>query len=157
MANGKKKRGRPTLAAQSLDEAVARHLAGLSPKRPRNEFEREVMRGQPGRKKNLASPTQVAAELAAYFVQTNDLSLSQAARQAADVYGVNADNVRGYARDIIKGPQVTLHCRGGLGGSAATPWVGMIAQLVPPQTVALVADADEVDEAFTQAGLNSDV
>lgn len=156
MANGKKPRGRPTLAAQSLDEAVARHLAGLSPKRPRNEFEREVMRGQPGRKKNLAAPTRVAAELAVNLVQTNDLSLSQAARQAADVYGVNPDNVRKYAREIIKGPQVTLHCRRGSGGTAA-PWVGMVAQLVPPQTVSLVADADEVDEAFTQAGLNSDV
>lgn len=142
MANGQKPRGRPRLAAQSLDEAVARHLAGQSPKRPRNEFEREVMRGQPGRKKNLASPTQVAAELAAYLVQTNDLSMSQAARQAADVYGVNADNVRKYVSKLIKGAQVTVRYRG----------KGMFAQLAPPQTVPLVADVDEVDDAFRQAG-----
>lgn len=114
------------------------------------------MRRQPGRKKNLASPTQVAAELAAYFVRANGMSLAQAARMAADVYGVNADNVRRYAREIVKGPQVTLHYRGGSGGTAA-PWGVMVATLIKPKAAPLVVDADEVEEAFTQAGLTSEV
>lgn len=142
MANGKKPRGRPVQAAQSLDEALARHYAGLSPQRPRNEFEREAMCGRPGRKKDPASPTQVAAELATYLVQANGGPLAEAARMAADVYKVNADNVRKYARKIINGPQVTVQNRGG----------GMFAQLVPPRVLPLVADADEVDEAFLQVG-----
>lgn len=142
MANGKKPRGRPAQAAQSLDEALARHYAGLSPKRPRNEFEGEAMRGRPGRKKDPASPTQVAAELAAHRVRANGVPLAQAARMAAEVYGVNADNVRKYARKIINGPQVTVQNRGG----------GMYAQLVPPRVLPLVADADEVNEAFRQVG-----
>lgn len=156
MTNGKKPRGRPTLAAQSLDEAIARHLAGQSPKRPRNEFEREVMRRSGGRPANPAALTHVAAECAAYLVQALGLSPTRAAERASSMHGVDAANVRRYARKIIKGPQVVVRYRGRSGGAEAMPWVALSAQLVQPRTVPLVADADEVEAAFRQAESGSE-
>jgi len=100
--------GRPKKAAQSLAEALELHYAGLSPKRPRNEFERDVMRKQRGRSVNPKSLTQVAAAYAAYLVKADGLPLREASRIAALAYKVKADSVRKPARQILRGPQSTI-------------------------------------------------
>lgn len=110
--------GRPTKAAQSLDEALSQHYAGLSPKRPRNEFERAAMRRQKGRTADPSSQTQIAAQYAAYLVKANGLPLREAARIAALAYKLKPDSIRKPARVLLRGPQVT-----GV-GSVAT-WAGL--------------------------------
>jgi predicted Zn-dependent peptidase len=109
--------GRPRKAAQSVDEALAQHYAGLSPKRPRNEFEREAMRRQKGRPTNPSSPTQIAAQYAAYLVKSDGLPLREAARVAALSYKLKPDSIRKPARALLRGPQVKII------GSVAT-WAG---------------------------------
>ncbi len=108
------KRGRPPRAAQSLDEALQRHYAGKSPARARNDFERAVMglgrngkRGG-GRALNPNSPTRLAAQLAAYLVQSEGITVREATRRAATAYGVHPDSFRRMAADMLKGPQVQV-------------------------------------------------
>lgn len=108
------KRGRPQKAARNLDEALARQYAGESPTRARNDFERAAMgigrdgkRGG-GRKPDPLSPTQQAAQFAAYLVKCDGLSLKSAADHSAQAFGVHKDNVRKYTRQLLKGPQVVI-------------------------------------------------
>lgn len=109
-----RKRGRPPAAAQSLDEALSRHFAGESPKRPRNDFERQVMsKGRDGKRgggrlADPASPTRLAAELAAYIVSTEGIPIREATRRAAVPYGVKAESFRRLAAHLLKGPQSTV-------------------------------------------------
>lgn len=110
-------RGRPPKAAQSLDEALRRHYAGESPARARNDIERQVMgkgrngkRGG-GRHADPMSPTQTAAQLAAYLVASDGVSLRTAATRAAALYKVNADNVRKYAARVRRGPTIDMPVR----------------------------------------------
>ena len=126
-----RKRGRPPLAAQSLDEALSRHYAGESPNRPRNDFERQAMgRGREGkrgggRSADPSSFTRLAAELAVYLVSTEGIPMREAARRAAVPYGLKAESFRRLATHLLKGPQstvratVNLHDRQ-LTGSAPT-------------------------------------
>lgn len=134
------KRGRPTLAAQSLDAALVAQYDGKSPSRPRNKFERQAMQQRKGRKQNLLSPTRQAAQFATYLIKSEALSFAEACRHASEVYHVNTDNVRRYARALIKGPQTTIAIK-------MTP---MFSQLVVGNSmeVALVADIDTVNAEF---------
>ena len=104
----RKGRGRPLKAAQTLDEAVQAVYAGTAPARPRNMHERWAGEKTRGRKPNSFSPTRIAAEWAEYLVNSDGMPLAQAARMAASAYGINADNVRKYARRLLVGPQVTI-------------------------------------------------
>lgn len=119
------KRGRPTLAAQTLDAALAAEYNGTSPVRPRNEFERQAMRKTKGRKVDLMSPTQQAAQLAIHLIKTEGLLKQTAAQQAGATYGVNAANVRGYVRAILNGPQVELVDR-------KPAWFGSLPRITKP-------------------------
>jgi hypothetical protein len=121
------KRGRPSLAAQSLDAALEAHYNGKSPKRPRNEFERQAMRKTKGRKVDMTSSTQKAALLAVYLINCEGLSKQKAAQQAGAEYGVHAANVRSYARKILEGPKVLLKQR-------KLTWLGIL----PPVTTPLL-------------------
>lgn len=110
----KRGRGRPSIAAQSLDEALQRHYAGESPPRPRNAFEREVKskgkngkRGG-GREVNPLSPTQQAATLAAYLVRTEDIPLREAARRAAEAHSLKPDSFRKQIKRLLDGPRSTI-------------------------------------------------
>lgn len=100
--------GRPKKAAQSLDEALARYYAGQSPKRPRNQYERDVMRRSRGRTTNPQSPTQIAAQYAAYLVASGGMTQREAARRAAEAYSLKADSIRKPARKLLEGPKVTI-------------------------------------------------
>lgn len=114
------KRGRPRKyapPAASLDEALIAFYAGTLPKKPRNEFERHVMRRRPGRKRNPNCRTQQAAELAVDYYKNCAMSLAAAARRAAEAYGLaDPDTVRKYARRLMR-PMVTLKRRAPLGPS----------------------------------------
>lgn len=110
----KRKVGRPTKAAQSLDEALRMVYTGQAPKRGRNALERGVMstgrngkRGG-GRQVNPQSKTQQAADLAAYLMKTDGVSFAEATRRAAETYSVNRDNVRKYTRRTLQGPVVPI-------------------------------------------------
>lgn len=108
----KRRVGRPTVAAQSPEEALLMQRCGTLPKRPRSESERLVMARKRGAPSQPNSRTQQAALLAAYAVKQDGISLAAAARDAAEIYGIKAaDNVRKYARKILKGPQVTVKPR----------------------------------------------
>jgi hypothetical protein len=134
------KRGRPTLAAKSLDDALTAHYGGKSPLRPRNTFEQQVMRQVKGRKQNPLSPTRQAAQYTAYLIQSELLPLAEASRRASSIYHVNPDNVRKYARALINGPKTTIAIK-------VTP---MFSQLVSsiPREVSLVANIDYVNTFF---------
>ena len=110
---GQKRRvGRPTIAAQSPEEALQMQRCGTLPKRPRSESERLVMARKRGAPTQPNSRTQQAALLAAYAVKEDGIALAAAARNAAEIYGIKAaDNVRKYARKILNGPQVTVKSR----------------------------------------------
>lgn len=108
----KRPRGRPTLAAQSYEEAFARLQAGTLPKRPRNEYERIALWQSPGRKPQYGSPTRAAEQLARYMLDCGDaLTLNAAAKTAAAIYKVNATNVRNYASKAINGRRVSKTVR----------------------------------------------
>lgn len=134
------KRGRPTLAAQSLDAAIVAHYDGKSPSRPRNAFERQAMRQPKGRKQNPLSPTRQAAQFAIYLIKSELLTIAEASRRASEMHHVNTDNVRRYARALIKGPQTTI----------AIKMNPMFSQLVVGNSmeVSLIADIEEVNAAF---------
>jgi hypothetical protein len=134
------RRGRPTLAAKSLDDALLAHYDGKSPSRPRNDFERQAMRKTKGRKQNPLSPTRQAAQYAAYLNKSDFLSLAEASRRASEIYNVNTDNVRRYARILINGPQTTI----------AIKIVPMFSQLVfcESMEVPLVANIEKVNVEF---------
>lgn len=135
------KRGRPTVAAQSVDEAIHRVLSWHPPlrwTRPRNEFERQAQARTGGRKVNPQSKTGQAARLAVYLVNTEGIDLSQAARRAAKAWPVNADNVRKYARKLIAGPTVVVQ----FNGAAWMPHA--------PKRVALLAESREATAADFQ-------
>ena len=140
------KRGRPTLAAQSLDAALDAYLAGKSPKRPRNDFERQVMLKKKGRKANMASPTQQAAQLAVYLIKSDGISRQAAAEQAGAAFGVHPATVRRYARATLAGPQVLLTQR-------KTAWWGR----VPPSTQPLSVPNSIAIEVFGICSLDEAV
>lgn len=79
-----------------------------------------------GRVPEPHSATQVAAQLAAYLAAVDGLSRRDAAQRAGEVYSVNPDNVRKYARRMLKGPEVMLmvkvapHLRQLVGGGTET-------------------------------------
>jgi hypothetical protein len=131
------KRGRPTLAAKDLDAAIYAHLTGKSPKRPRNEFERQVMEKTKGRKVDMTSPTQQAAQLAVYLINTDGLTRQAAAEKAGDAFGVHPATVRRYVRASLKGPQVQLTQK-------KAAWFGRL----PPITVPLVLPIALAEEVF---------
>jgi hypothetical protein len=137
------KRGRPVLAAQSLDDALEAHFNGKSPKRPRNEFERQVMRKAKGRKADATSPTQQAAQLAVYLIQTEGVSKQAAAKQAGAIFGVHAATVRRYVRASLNGPQVLLTQK-------KTTWWGQAAPIIHP----LVVPISLAQEAFGNCSIN---
>jgi len=96
------KRGRPTLAATSLDAAIRAVYIGTAPKRPRNDLERQARGGAKlGRKPDPQALTRQAAEAARYMVQWEGISMRKAAARAAEALGVNAENVRQYARTKV--------------------------------------------------------
>ena len=110
------KSGRPPLAAKSFDEALQLASSWHPPllwKRPRNHFERQA---HDARRRDIrfspASKTALAAHLTAYLMKTEHAALAPAARRAASAYGVNADNVRKYARELLAAPTVELSFRG---------------------------------------------
>lgn len=128
----KRRAGRP---ADSLAAAFAAVEAGTAPGRPRNEFERAARpaAGGRGRKPRQNSPTRAAAELAAYLVARDGLSLAAAARQAAAAWNVNADNVRRYARAMLRAKTVTVTYRG-------HPWMP-----VEPRQTPFVVEIRDID------------
>jgi hypothetical protein len=103
--------GRPPLAAQSLDEALDAVYNGRAPKRPRNEFERQAGRKPRGRKPNGHAKTQVAAELAAYLVKDDGMTICAAVKRAAETYGADPSNVRRYTKRRLTGPTVEVKAR----------------------------------------------
>lgn len=131
-APGQKRRvGRPTIAAQSPEEALQMQRCGTLPKRPRSESERLVMARNRGAPPQPNSRTQQAALHAVYAVKTDGLSLAAAARQAAEIYGIKAaDNVRKYAREVLNGPKVTVKPR----------MSGPFSQLAQARTVPLLVE-----------------
>ena len=131
------KRGRPILAAQSLDAALEAEYSGTSPLRSRNEFERAAMRKTKGRKINLASPTQQAAGFAVHLINRDGLTKQAAAQQAADKFHVHSANVRNYVRAILKGPQVRL-------SQKKPSWFGSL----PPITKSFLVSSAESLEIF---------
>ena len=131
------KRGRPKLAAQSLDAALEAHYNGRSPKRPRNEFERQVMEKTKGRKVDMSSPTQQAAQLAVYLINTDGLTRQAAAEKAGDAFGVHPATVRRYVRASLKGPQVQLTQK-------KAAWFGRL----PPRTEPLMLPIALAEEVF---------
>jgi hypothetical protein len=137
------KRGRPTLAAQSRDEALHAVYTGKAPKRPRNKVERDVQRKPKGRKPQLNSKTQQAAQTALWLVRTENFKASQAAQKAAEIFKVNKDNVRTYLRALLKGPTIEIDLKVS----------SRFSQLVDssPVQVSLMADLDEVNAAFEAA------
>ena len=140
------KRGRPTHAAQTRDEALHAVYTGKAPKRPRNEVERDVQRKPKGRKPQPNSKTQQAAQTALWLVRTENIKASQAALKAAEVFKVNPDNVRRYLRALLKGPTVEIEFK--------VP--AMFSQLADssPLEVSLMADLDKVNAAFDAAGFD---
>jgi len=126
--------GRPKKAAQSPDEALTRHYAGQSPKRPRNQIERDVMRKSRGRTTNPNSPTRSAAQCAAYLVHNKGLTQREAARRAAEFFGLKADSIRKPLRKILAGPTVTIK-------RVVTSWAG---QTVSEVKRPLLASVDDV-------------
>lgn len=126
--------GRPRKAAQSLDEALSRHYAGLSPKRPRNEFERDAMRRQKGRTVNPQSPTQIAAQYACYLVQTDGLPLREATRVAGAAYGLKPDSIRKPARKLINGPRVSIT-------RSVNTWAGRVSTVATVPMLVSITDA----------------
>ena len=131
------KRGRPTLAAKDLDAAIYAHLTGKSPKRPRNEFERQVMEKTKGRKVDMSSPTQQAAQLAVYLINTDGLTRQAAAEKAGDAFSVHPATVRRYVRASLKGPQVQLTQK-------KAAWFGRL----PPRTEPLMLPIALAEEVF---------
>jgi hypothetical protein len=123
----KRGRGRPPLAAQNLDEALDAVYNGRAPERPRNEFERVAGAKRRGRKPNGHTKTQAAAELAAYRVQNDGLTICEAVKQAAKTYGADPSNVRRYTKRRLTGPMVEVKAR--VKGAAWAPLV--IVNLVP--------------------------
>ena len=108
------KRGRPLIAAQSLDEALANVYNGKAPKRARNAYEQQAQskgrngkRGG-GRRPDPSARTNEAAQLAVYLKSYEQISLTAAARKAAQQWGANPDNVRKRAAEIYRGPQVRI-------------------------------------------------
>ena len=97
--------GRPVEASKTLDEALERYYAGELPKRPRNAIERGVMSKQRGRKTYPNSPTQIAAQYAAYLVTHDGAPLRKASRIAATANSVSPDSVRKLTRKLLVGPQ----------------------------------------------------
>ena len=101
-------RGRPKLAAQTLDEALAREYSGQSPKRARNAFERQAMAKRRGRKVNPNSPSRVAAQYAAYLVGNKALSQRAACKLAAKEYGLSFESIRSLVRELVSGKTVRI-------------------------------------------------
>lgn len=127
------KLGRPTLAAQTLDEALARHYRGESPKRPRNQYERQAMLKQTGRTSDAQCPTSQAAVYAAYLVKFDSKTLTAASKLAGLAYKVDAANIRRYAKRIIDGPKSLLTQR-------SAQWFGH----APPVETPLLASVEDV-------------
>ncbi len=136
------KRGRPTLAAKDLDAAIYAHLTGKSPKRPRNEFERQVMEKTKGRKVDMTSPTQQAAQLAVYLINTDGLTRQAAAEKAGAAFGVHPATVRRYVRASQKGPQVQLTQK-------KAAWFGRLPPITGPLVLPIALAAEVFGSSAT--------
>jgi len=124
---GKNRVGRPRKAAQTEDEAIHMVLTGNAPRRGRNAVERAAMsKGRDGKRGggrpiNPQSKTQQAAQLAVNLSEYHGLTFTTATLIAAELLGVNHDNVRKYTRKALTGPTATIKAR----------VTGPFAQLVP--------------------------
>ena len=136
------KRGRPTLAVQTLEEALRAVAAGTAPKRPRNEYERLAGAKTRGRPRNSNSTTRQAAELAAWYMQREGLTRAEAVKLARTATGANAANIRKYLRQQnMPMVQVAFKGRAWFGAAMAPVAVPMLvgvedlelrAEFVPP-------------------------
>lgn len=110
-----KKRGRPPLAARSLEDALQAVQRGTAPKRPRNEFERIARDAPPrGRRPSPLSATSMAADLAEHYMREG-LTPAEAVRRACAESTPRADpsNVRKYLKR--RNPMVrSTYKRGGV-------------------------------------------
>ena len=134
------KRGRPTLAAQSVEEAVERHYRGDSPKRGRNKFERQAMLQNKGRKPEPQSMTRQAAEYAAYLMKSETTTITAASNRASLGYKVDAANIRRYAQAILEGPQVTFYQKKATWYGYVAPWKEPLLYSVENGDVPLVVE-----------------
>lgn len=93
-------RGRPQLAAATLDEALRAVASNTAPKRPRNEFERIAGGKAKGRTRSANSKTSCAAELAAYLMKTEDIPQAAAVNRASGAFmpPVDRSNIRRYLK-----------------------------------------------------------
>jgi len=108
------KRGRPPLAAKSLDEALRAVKDNTAPKRPRNDVERIAAGRRRGRPPSAGSSTHMAAQLASYHMQQEGLPQAEAVRRAcaASTPAADPSNVRKY----LKRMHPTVLCRHNGGG-----------------------------------------
>ena len=130
------KRGRPVLAAKSIDEALRAVELGTAPKRARNEFERVAGGKTRGRRPAANSKTRIAAELAAYFVKAYGLPQADAIRQARNTMtpAPDASNVRRYLKRM--NPTVESAYKGQFPGFAG---------LMPSQQVPLLYSVSDAE------------
>ena len=97
------KRGRPQLAASSMEDALAAVQNGTAPKRPRNEHELMAAGKRVGRPRSDASPTKQAAQFARYLIDCG-LTSAEAVRRACiesrppDAAPMDKANVRRYLK-----------------------------------------------------------
>ncbi len=113
----KKRVGRPRKAAQTEAEAIHMVLTGNAPRRGRNEVERAAMsKGRNGKRGggrpiNPQSKTQQAAQLAVNLSEYHGLTFTTATLIAAELLGVNHDNVRKYTRKALTGPTAIIKAK----------------------------------------------
>lgn len=103
--------GRPTIAAQTMDEALRMAYAGELPKRPRNSVERKVMRKKQGRSPTPGAKTHAAVQLAKYLIDSDEKGEREACREAAGVYKLHPDTVRKALRKVIRPKTVDVHVK----------------------------------------------
>lgn len=141
-------RGRPPLAAQSIDEALRRLNAGEVPPRSRNEVERLVFSKRRGRKRSADSITAQAAQLAWQLYRQQrteqppkDEAAAKALRgesvkAACELMGLDLhahrSNVRRYMNRMFRPVSPARE--------AVTPF----GRLPPPGPIPLVASIDEM-------------
>ena len=114
------KRGRPTLAAQTQDEALHAVYTGTAPKRPRNDHERAAGAKRRGRPPSPVSRTGIAAQLAEYLMVTEGLSEGAALERACHdsqppgAKPLDRSNVRKYLRRRMSPTVLSRHSGRGL-------------------------------------------
>jgi hypothetical protein len=143
----KRKRGRPTLAAQSLDAALAAVYEGTAPRRPRNQFERDAaLKRRPGRPPNPNAGTRVAAEAVRYRVEQGE-PLSAALRsQCLELLRARGDiNEDEVARKLVGTmANVRRYLKKLAPKTVACPYRGAGWIAVPPAELPLVHSVEDV-------------